>query len=266
MIQSRYYLSIILLLLFTSCIRNSNENQLDTPYKIQYLELNDTLTFNESSSFEYKFRLPIFEGENVGILNQYILESVAKYLDIEKLNSYLSVLDKEELLTLIQLHTEQMALDNYDTDIEHLEMFKKMEIDSLHTFKDLIIIEENQESYTGGAHGAYSTNYTVFDLKKKKILKASDVFDIMKLTEIAYDYFLTERGLTKKQVDIDKEGYWFKDNKFHLNDNFTFDSEYVTFLYNPYEIASYSEGQILVEIPLFKVESTIKKEYKYIIN
>ncbi|PKL81206.1 MAG: hypothetical protein CVV25_00230 [Ignavibacteriae bacterium HGW-Ignavibacteriae-4] len=266
MIQSRYYLTITLLFLFTSCIRNSNERQTDNSYNNQYIELNETKSFNDNGTYEYQFKVPTFDDDNLDFINQFVLESVAKYMDIEKLKNDKSILNKDKLLTFVKYHIEQVGLDSYDTDVEHLELFKKLEIDTLYTIRELLVIVENQESYTGGAHGAYSTNYFVFDIKNKKLLKTSDIFDLNKLTEIAYDYFLTERGLSKNHVEIEKEGYWFNDNKFHLNDNFSIDSKNVTFLYNTYEITSYSEGQIIVEIPLYKLESTIKKEYKYIIN
>ncbi len=266
MIQSRYYLIIILLLLFTSCIHNNDKSQSDNPYVIKYIELAETESFNENGTIEYKFRLPVFLDDNQKLLNRYVLESVAKYFEIENLKTKDEVLNLEILKSFIVNHTEQLEQDNYETDVEHLEMFKRLEIDSIYTIKDLVVIEEKQESYTGGAHGSYSTNYLVFNVKNKKPLKASDIFDINQLTDIAYDYFLTERGFTKKQFEIEKEVYSFKDNKFHLNDNFSIDSKNVTFLFNPYEIASYAEGQIIVEIPLFKLESTIRKEYKYIIN
>ena len=266
MTQFRYYLSIILVLLLTSCISNNNENQSDNPYGIQYIELTETESFNENGTIEYNFRIPVFAEDNCKLLNQFILESAAKYLDIEKLKNKNDELDLNILKSFIQKYSEQLEEDNYDTDVEHLELFKKLNIDSIFTIKDLVVLEEKQESYTGGAHGAYSTNYTVFDVMSKKILNASDIFEINKLTELAFDYFLIERGLEKNGVDIEKEGFWFKDNKFHLNENFKIDSKYVTFLYNPYEIASYADGQILIEIPLNKLESTVKKEYKYIIN
>lgn len=266
MIQSRYYLTIILLFLFTSCIRNSNESQSDVSYNIQYIELTETKRFNDNGTYEYQIKVPTFVGDNKGILNEYVIESVAKYLDIEKLEGNKSILNIDKLQSFIKYHIDQVGLDSYDTDVEHLELYKKLDIDTLFTINNLLVLVEKQESYTGGAHGAYSTNYSVFDIKNKKLLKASDIFEINKLTEIAYDYFLTERGLSKNQVDIDKEGYWFNNNKFHLNDNFSLDSKSVTFLYNPYEITSYAEGQIIVEIPLRKLESVIKKEYKYIIN
>jgi hypothetical protein len=266
MIQSRYYLTIILLLLLTSCIHNSKESQSLNPYKIQYIELADTLNYNENGSFVYYFKIPIFDDDNLRFINKYILEVVAKQLEIEKISNNIASLDKEKLNSYIITYSKQLELDNSDTDLIQFEFSKSLNIDTIFTLKKLIVLEENNESYTGGAHGAYSTNFSVFDLINKKILKASDIFEINELTEIAYEYFLKERGLTKNRESVEKEGYWFKDNKFHLNDNFSFDNKNITFLYNPYEIASYAEGQILIEIPLDKLESIIKKEYKYIIN
>lgn len=266
MIQIRYILTIISLLFLTSCIHNNDDSQLTNTYSINYLELNETKSFNENGTIEYRIKVPIFLNKNLENINRFILESVAKFLEKDKLKTNINVIDLQLLKSYVDDNTELMELDNYNTDIEQLELYKTIEMDSIYTINDIIVFESKQESYTGGAHGANSTYFAVFDLKKNKLLLPEDIFELNELTVIAYDYFLTERGLSKKSIDIEKEGYSFNDNKFHLNENYSIDNKKVTFLFNPYEIASYAEGQITIEIPLINLESIIKKEYKFIIN
>jgi hypothetical protein len=44
-------------------------------------------------------------------------------------------------------------------------------------------------------------------------------------------------------------GYMFENEKFRLNGNYYFSVSGINFVYNPYEIASYAQGQIEFYIP-----------------
>jgi hypothetical protein len=52
--------------------------------------------------------------------------------------------------------------------------------------------------------------------------------------------------------------YSFKDNKFHLTDNYILTSEGIVFCYDPYEIAPYSFGHIKLALSYDKIKSLIK--------
>lgn len=102
------------------------------------------------------------------------------------------------------------------------------------------------DDYTGGAHGMYSTIYSNYYKPKNEILTLQKLFNdssLSRLLSLAEADFRTASELPLN-ADLDEAGYWFKDNKFHLNDNFIITNEGITWLFNPYEVASYAQGTI----------------------
>ena len=96
--------------------------------------------------------------------------------------------------------------------------------------------------YMGGAHGMFTTNYVVIDVKNGKKIKLNDIFDKTAITILekkiikkAYNYTGFENPTSLKDA-----GYLV--NKIEVTDNFSLTAEGITFVYQPYEIAPYSAG------------------------
>ncbi|MBW7872238.1 MAG: DUF3298 domain-containing protein [Ignavibacteria bacterium] len=116
-------------------------------------------------------------------------------------------------------------------------------------------------TYLGGAHGGFIIGYSNFSFPDLKPIHLDDVLVAgysEKLTKLGEKIFRDLKGLT---ADFSLEGsYWFKDDKFHLNDNYIFTKTGISFLYNEYEIASYAEGITEFEIPYSAIKDLIKKD------
>jgi hypothetical protein len=80
-----------------------------------------------------------------------------------------------------------------------------------------------------------------------------------KLIEIAEIEFRKQMGL-KKTDNLEENGFWFTNNKFHINENFCFKNDSLEFLYNQYEIAPFSMGPIGLKVSLNQIKSDIKIE------
>lgn len=107
-----------------------------------------------------------------------------------------------------------------------------------------ISVVVNNYSYTGGAHGNGSSQYATFNINNgKKVLFENIVKNKKLLLNIAEKKFRKDQGLAPNQSFQDA-GFWFKDNKFYLPDNFAITKEGVLFQYGLYEIAPYSAGMI----------------------
>jgi len=106
------------------------------------------------------------------------------------------------------------------------------------------------DDYTGGAHGMYSTIYSNYYKPKNEILTLHKLLsdsNLKRLLSIAETDFRTANELPIK-ANLDDAGYWFKDTKFHLSDNFILTDDGATWLFNPYEVASYAQGTIELSV------------------
>lgn len=102
----------------------------------------------------------------------------------------------------------------------------------------------NNYSFTGGAHGNSSSYYMTFNLNTGKPITLDNIAkDKKKLLQIAEKKFRSTQSIPPKQ-DFESAGFWFKDNKFFLPNNFAITKEGVLFQYGLYEIAPYSAGMI----------------------
>ena len=113
--------------------------------------------------------------------------------------------------------------------------------------KGYVVIDFLADAYTGGAHGNYSSTMYCFDVKQKKQLGLSDVvkIDSNSLQTILEKNFRKQYNV-KASEPISKVLF---DDFIKPNNNFYFNSNGLAFMYNPYEVASYAQGQIVVFIP-----------------
>lgn len=119
-------------------------------------------------------------------------------------------------------------------------------------------------SFTGGAHGNSFIYYYNFDVDNGKLLKLRDLILTKK-----YDQFIAQsetqfrdtRGIDSTE-SYEEAGFWFEDDQFTLNDNFRYSREGLEIVYNPYEIAPFSEGEIVLRFSYKAVEEFVKGEYR----
>jgi len=122
-----------------------------------------------------------------------------------------------------------------------------------------IVIDFLADSYTGGAHGNYSSTMYCFDVQNKKQMILSDVIKIDSNTLQK----LLEQNL-RKQYNIkpqDQISTVLFDNFLKPNKNFYFNNNGLAFMYNPYEVASYAQGQIVVFIPFSQLKAYLNPAF-----
>ena len=110
--------------------------------------------------------------------------------------------------------------------------------------------------YTGGAHGISTTTYNVIDLKSGRPLSLQDLF-------AESDYAVINRMLRQQLADdtgtsVDKLDSDYDVDNIVVNDSFMLDSDAVTWLYNPYDIAPYSFGTIRIALPYRAIAGYLK--------
>lgn len=112
--------------------------------------------------------------------------------------------------------------------------------------------------YTGGAHPNGHLSYYNLEKKTGRLLHLKDVCtDIPELTRRAEVYFRRQQGLAEGE-EYAEQGYWFENDRFHLNENFYFADGQLVFLYNQYEIAPYAMGVISCKVPLTELKDILR--------
>ncbi len=128
---------------------------------------------------------------------------------------------------------------------------------------NVVSLSVEMDDYTGGAHGMYSNIYSNFYKPKNEILTLQKLFsdsNLKKLLSIAEKDFRAANELSIK-ANLDDAGYWFKDNKFHLSDNFVLTDDGATWLFNPYEVASYAQGTIELSVSRYEILPLLNPTY-----
>ncbi len=115
-----------------------------------------------------------------------------------------------------------------------------------------VVIDFLADSYTGGAHGNYSSTMYCLDVQNKKQMILNDVIkiDSNTLQRILEKNFRKEYNIKAN----DALNTVLFDNYLKPNKNFYFNNSGLAFMYNPYEVASYAQGQIVVFIPFTELK------------
>lgn len=153
---------------------------------------------------------------------------------------------EEAAVQFIRIYREHKA-EYFDMTAEY-----EIGIDIQHTYQsdELISLQLDQYMYSGGAHGFSKTEFFNFDpgtgefLNKEELL--SDESGFKKLAE---EFFRNQFELSEG-ASINEPGFWFEDDSFQLSEAIGFAEDQVVLIYNPYEIAPYSEGAVEVRIPI----------------
>ena len=130
---------------------------------------------------------------------------------------------------------------------------------------NLFGVQLDSYSFTGGAHGAAFTFYSVYNTENGKLLKLGDLFipeQRSNFVALAEQQFIQSRDIDTSMTYEDA-GYWFEHEEFKLNNNFRYTPQGLEILFNPYEIAPYSEGTITLNFSYEEIKSLVKREYRF---
>jgi hypothetical protein len=122
-----------------------------------------------------------------------------------------------------------------------------------------MIIRQDGYIYQGGAHGSSSVSFINWDTKSRSHVTLADILTDgykTKLTAIADTIFRRQEQLS--DTSSLTRDYFFKDDKFALNDNYLITPLGVRFLYNQYEIKPYAAGTTDLFIPYNKIRSLLR--------
>lgn len=122
-----------------------------------------------------------------------------------------------------------------------------------------IALQTTYVNYSGGAHPNSVFTYLNYDKAKSQEITLDSLIlpgSRPKLTAIAEKIFRKNEKLSAT-VSL-REGYFFENDKFALNNNFTITEKGLQFLYNPYEIKAYVYGTTELLIPFSELKGIAK--------
>ncbi|SIP97933.1 DUF3298 and DUF4163 domain-containing protein [Maribacter ulvicola] len=128
------------------------------------------------------------------------------------------------------------------------------------TFENNRIITIKLESYiyTGGAHGYGTNRFLNFDKLSGKELYQEDLFNnLIEFKGYAETVFRKQENIPITG-SINKTGFMFETERFYLPDNIGYTENGLLLFYEPYEIASFADGPIILTIPYTKANSFLK--------
>jgi hypothetical protein len=107
--------------------------------------------------------------------------------------------------------------------------------------------------YMGGAHPNYHTALKSYSLASGEPVDVLSHFDQETLKREAEKRFREVHSLSGNE-SLNDEGMVFPDGTFVLPENMGITPDGLKLIYNPYEVASYAEGQTVITIPLNLIE------------
>ncbi len=251
--------SILLLLLVTAC-KNDTEKKIETSKdsttsEIKTLQL--TTGTIEANQFEIcqendcpkvELNYLVAEGEHSERINQqneaYLIEIFNSTPDSSSAETLDEAAKKfiKEYFNFKNEFPESPA--TYEAEVTQEELVKN---DSLLTYKTKFYL------FTGGAHGYGATRFLNFNPKTGNRLTNAQLFsDEAAFTEFAEQKFRAQYEITSESIN--SKGFFFEDDVYKLPENIAITNDEVILIYNPYEAASYAQGQLELVINKTEVE------------
>ncbi|WP_184542220.1 DUF3298 and DUF4163 domain-containing protein [Mucilaginibacter sp. FT3.2] len=194
-------------------------------------------------------KYPVFEGQKT--LNDSVTRKLTSMFAVDgKPDSTVELMGKNFLKAYTDFRKTDPKSAMYFTLDSHAHVLMQ---DSGITTLDI-----GGYSFQGGAHGASATFFINWNTKANKSITLNDLFIDGypgKLSAIAEGIFRKNEKLSDT-ASLARD-YFFKDNKFALNDNFSVTPLGLKFVYNQYEIKPYAAGITELFIPYSQLKSLL---------
>jgi hypothetical protein len=243
--------------LFISCSKSVYDNAakyLQKDFSKQYGNCNDSVSAHCAS---VKMTYPLFtfspSSEIKDTLNKNVMNRLLSPIFEKKYSTI------NELADSLIADYKKVAKEFPDAPIGYT---LERQINVLTNQKGLICLEYNEYSFLGGAHPNGAIFYDNYDLSNGKKVNLNDLLKIgyeAVLNNIAEKEFRKIREL-KPDESLETAGFWFKDNKFILTNNFAVLKNGLKFYFNDYEIGSHVMGPTEIFILYSDIKQIIKED------
>lgn len=190
--------------------------------------------------------------------------AIPRALGQGKLSETINSALREELIALLNFDEEsdaqtiEEAVDAFKKDYKELnDKFPeesmpweaKIKGGLTYESKQLLTIKLESYLFTGGAHGYSTVRFLNFDKLQGVELEQRDLFsNAKKFEDFAEIAFRRQENIALDDL-INSTGFMFETEQFTLPENIGYTEEGILLFYEPYEIASYADGAILLTLP-----------------
>jgi hypothetical protein len=122
-----------------------------------------------------------------------------------------------------------------------------------------LILENKIFDYTGGAHGNHGSFFLNLDVKAQRTWKLTDVVaDTAALAPFLAGAAISRFGLSPEEPLSNR----LLVDAVPVTDNFYLTATGLGFVYNPYEIASYADGEVHLFVPYKRLGLLLTEAFK----
>ncbi|MFS4492519.1 DUF3298 domain-containing protein [Maribacter sp. 2308TA10-17] len=222
------------------------------------------------------FEQDIFKSETCAECPEISI-AIPKALGNAKISRTINTALEEELISLLSFDDEvevssmEDALKSFKSGYLELQQLYDDEptgweakIEGSISYEDDSFITIILDSYlfTGGAHGYTSKRFLNFDKKKGVELENDELFKSTEDFRIFAEEMFRKKEKIPEGKSINHTGFMFEQGSFYLPENIGFTEKGITLLYNPYEVASYSDGAIELVLPHSEIKKYLAKKPK----
>lgn len=227
----KYTLLSLILLLCVSCSK-----ELD--FENQSFEKTTTLDCAQNCP---NIQLEIPVAKNVDIIsdsiNKTIFAAVKSIVDFgDKPNNS----NNYEQLTNSFIQAYEKLKKDFPKD--HFGWEAKIEGKVKYSSENILNIEIDHYTFTGGAHGYAGLRSLIFDPKTGKKIENEKLFKNWELFKVFAEIKFRNKFKIPKDQPINSTGMFFENDIFQVAQNIFFTDEGILLHYNPYEIAAYVDG------------------------
>lgn len=216
-------------------------------FAIDSLRVQDSVQVAKTLTLSFEKQILLFPD----ITNKTLLDSIYKPASISS-EDY----SKKTLSGILEkFKTESLKKDDSQEYMpEFKQTWEEMSAMKLISNQDNVLtLQYAGNGYSGGAHGYYFESYKAFDLKNNKVISQNDIFKNpadANWNKILQNHF--DEPEQKEMLLVDK---------IELNNNFFFDQNKITFVYNQYEITAYAAGVVYITLNFKDIKDQLKPEF-----
>ena len=226
------------------------------------------LSFSCKKDYKLTFE-PVTHSADVCAGCPVVNITIPKALTEAKIDSVINNALKEEIIYLLNFNDDTEATDIASaiysftkgyTDLKHRFAEEATPWEATLTgevsYEDTEIVTLKLDSYlfTGGAHGYNTSHFLNFDKLKGIELDNEQLFK----NQADFEDFAETKFRVQEQIpvqgDINSTGFMFETNAFYLPQNMGYTQEGLQLFYGQYEIASYADGPIVLNIPYSELQ------------